>query len=529
MKVLIVDDDPRTTQLIEDSIPWKDYDISEVYTAYHGEMALNIMKEQHPDIIFSDIEMPQMDGIQMLEMISQQDIQKPEVVFLTCHDDFSYIQKALRFGAADYLLKPFRAEELLAVLLKIVLKCRKKQTLAMQASTSEAADAIQSFMNQLLNKMLIEDRDYLERILEKRRLPFNVDQPYYLVYAGVNQGLIEDHKKLSESEFYFVFRNLATEIICDNVNDASAVMNTIPPFYTLILPIATGKYDETSVRERCQRLISVCDKYLEIPVSCVVSDPVCLMAFGDKKKIVDKVFLENRANHSSVMLLKDMQSHKSEFNVQLRQEKIGGFIQSRQKTGFLVYLKFLMTEYDSAGYLRLEHMRAIHHDLMQVFYGYLYENHIQANLLFQNETFCTLNKKAENSAVDMIRYASYLYDCTVSEIEQIKESDSVIWRIKWYIEEHYNENIGRDEIAQAICVAPTYLSKLFHDEVGMSLREYINSRRIEQAKKLLVDTNDNVSDIAMKVGFENIPYFSTVFKKYCKMTPFAWKNTIKGK
>lgn len=399
----------------------------------------------------------------------------------------------------------------------------------MQASTSEAADAIQSFMNQLLNKMLIEDRDYLERILEKRRLPFNVDQPYYLVYAGVNQGLIEDHKKLSESEFYFVFRNLATEIICDNVNDASAVMNTIPPFYTLILPIATGKYDETSVRERCQRLISVCDKYLEIPVSCVVSDPVCLMAFGDKKKIVDKVFLENRANHSSVMLLKDMQSHKSEFNVQLRQEKIGGFIQSRQKTGFLVYLKFLMTEYDSAGYLRLEHMRAIHHDLMQVFYGYLYENHIQANLLFQNETFCTLNKKAENSAVDMIRYASYLYDCTVSEIEQIKESDSVIWRIKRYIEEHYNENIGRDEIAQAICVAPTYLSKLFHDEVEMSLREYINSRRIEQAKKLLVDTNDNVSDIAMKVGFENIPYFSTVFKKYCKMTPFAWKNTIKGK
>ena len=127
MKVLIVDDDPRTTQLIEDSIPWKDYDISEVYTAYHGEMALNIMKEQHPDIIFSDIEMPQMDGIQMLEMMSQQDIQKPEVVFLTCHDDFSYIQKALRFGAADYLLKPFRAEELLAVLLKIVLKCKKSR------------------------------------------------------------------------------------------------------------------------------------------------------------------------------------------------------------------------------------------------------------------------------------------------------------------------------------------------------------------------------------------------------------------
>ena len=71
---------------------------------------------------------------------------------------------------------------------------------------------------------------------------------------------------------------------------------------------------------------------------------------------------------------------------------------------------------------------------------------------------------------------------------------------------------------------PSYLSKQFREETGQSLREYINSKRIDAAKQLMSTTKLNLTDIALQVGFENIPYFSTVFKKYCGVSPSEWKE-----
>lgn len=62
------------------------------------------------------------------------------------------------------------------------------------------------------------------------------------------------------------------------------------------------------------------------------------------------------------------------------------------------------------------------------------------------------------------------------------------------------------------------------EETGQSLREYINSKRIDAAKQLMSTTKLNLTDIALQVGFENIPYFSTVFKKYCGVSPSEWKE-----
>ena len=120
MKVLIVDDDPNTVQMIEDSIPWEEYGISEIFAAYHGQMAMEIIGKEEPDIVISDIEMPQMDGIRMLERLAER-IRRPQVIFLTCHDNFSFAQKALRYDVSAYLLKPFRLDELSGALLGIVL------------------------------------------------------------------------------------------------------------------------------------------------------------------------------------------------------------------------------------------------------------------------------------------------------------------------------------------------------------------------------------------------------------------------
>ena len=102
MKVLIVDDDPNTVQMIEDSIPWEEYGISEIFAANH--------------------EMPQMDGMELLEAMEETLPTMPEIILLTCHESFQFAQKAMQYGVSAYLLKPFRKEELTAVLTTSVVK-----------------------------------------------------------------------------------------------------------------------------------------------------------------------------------------------------------------------------------------------------------------------------------------------------------------------------------------------------------------------------------------------------------------------
>ena len=107
MKVLIVDDDPNTVQMIEDSIPWEEYGISEIFAAYHGQMAMEIIGKEELDIVISDIEMPQMDGHHLTKLIKESDqfCHIPVVIFSSLINE-EMRRKGESLGADAQLSKP---------------------------------------------------------------------------------------------------------------------------------------------------------------------------------------------------------------------------------------------------------------------------------------------------------------------------------------------------------------------------------------------------------------------------------------
>ena len=104
------------------------------------------------------------------------------------------------------------------------------------------------------------------------------------------------------------------------------------------------------------------------------------------------------------------------------------------------------------------------------------------------------------------------------------DEDDVIARVESFIRAHFRENITRDDVAAVAFITPNYLSKQFRNKMGMNMREYINQIRIEEAKRMLLTTNLSVSEVAGLVGYDNISYFSTVFRKHTGMTPVDWRN-----
>ncbi len=533
LTVLVVDDDPNTVQMLEDSVPWENYGVSQIYSAYQGYQALDIIKENVPDIVISDIEMPQMDGLEMMKQLSQTS-NRPEIICLTCHDNFDYARQAIIYGVSAYLLKPFRLDEFSGVLLKTIVRCQKKTENPKLKNELENNRRqfeknqdylVQNLIFRLLNKSIEGNTQQLTELAQSRNIPFDVCEKYYLLYVGVNlnNGGVEN---ISESEFYFIFQNLAKEIIYGDVSIPYVVENKLPPYYILMMPVPEKSGDREKIKKRCERLITISQEYLNIHISCAVSTSDYPEKFGKIKDDMDRLFLREGMNQGKVILMNDECSHQRMEEESFQIDAASKMLEERKKTELLTLLLNHLQQLESKGKLNAIYMQAVHHSIMQLFYGFLLENNIQAYELFKNETFLELNEKAEYSIRNLVRYCSYLYDTTYEQIEFLKQEDSVVARIKKYIEQHYKENISREEIAASIFITPNYLSKIFHEKAGITLREYINICRIEEAKRLMTTTDYSVTEIALMTGFENISYFSTVFKRYSGETPAGWKNKL---
>ena len=183
-----------------------------------------------------------------------------------------------------------------------------------------------------------------------------------------------------------------------------------------------------------------------------------------------------------------------------------------------------MNESMKSETLNFYKMNIIHHDLIQIFYGYLQEHNIQADKLLQEAVARQLNAVAEYSVFDMIKYANYMFDRISSLINEVQQTSTIVAKARKYIQQHYTESIDRNDVANSVFLTPNYLSKLFNKETGLTIRDYINQLRIDEAKKLMNATSKAISTIAMDVGFENVSYFSTVFKKYCGCNPDTWRK-----
>ena len=118
-RIVIVEDEDLVRQGIVLAVDWAGIDCEVVGEAANGLAGLAVIREKRPDLVVADIKMPIMDGIDMVRTLREEGI-RTRVVFLTAYSDFGYAQHAVKLGAADYLLKPFRDGELEAAVKRVL-------------------------------------------------------------------------------------------------------------------------------------------------------------------------------------------------------------------------------------------------------------------------------------------------------------------------------------------------------------------------------------------------------------------------
>lgn len=201
-KVMIVDDEMLARKMLRESIVWEEYGYTVISEAQNGKEALEKIKELSPDVVFVDIKMPVMDGLEMLRQMNALQTDS-KTVLLTCYEDFSYVRDAMRYGAVDYLTKhTFEPEDLISLLDKIEKQIRKEK--AHQESFNILKDDV---LNKVMESSLT--REDIRKYVEIGILP--VSKPRYLTVCFKLQKDLNNEK-------YRIFENKLKEVLRERID-----------------------------------------------------------------------------------------------------------------------------------------------------------------------------------------------------------------------------------------------------------------------------------------------------------------------
>ncbi|NLK76078.1 MAG: helix-turn-helix domain-containing protein [Clostridiales bacterium] len=209
------------------------------------------------------------------------------------------------------------------------------------------------------------------------------------------------------------------------------------------------------------------------------------------------------------------------------ENRIVNYLDSGDAEGVKREIMQIVSEIKKMDNITNENILLIFSQLIGTAVKYLADNNINAGKVFGNK----INNYAVIWSMDTVDeiadYVNGLFQSIISYStkEQINSVD--YWQlIDKYINEHYKEDFLFEDLADNIGISYSYMRKIVKNETGKSLIDLLNQLRIEEAKRLLVDTDDNILDIALSVGYRNTQSFNRYFKKYLGISPNQYRKQV---
>ena len=527
--VFAVDDEPIVLEGIRSKIDWEGSGFTFAGEATDGEIALSMIHEIKPDILITDIKMPFMDGLQLAQAIKQT---QPwiKIIILSGHDEFDYAKKAISIGIEDYLLKPFTPEELLTSLNKTAVQIDKerKQLSDISRLREELKSSEALIKKEFLNN-LVHGAEEMSTVIQKSsELGLNLISRYYKVLISRIESRTNNTQNQQEA--------------CSLLNSYSTAINEAVSFFhhsNLLVCIFKGSTQE-ELDDNSFRAAETISHIATKNEDCTV-----LTAMG---KTVEHLSQLNTSYEDAKKILQASNNNENRIisSDDLAGEEIGNtnadaLLDFKEGDPLVDKLKYA-AKGDIQGIIE-ESMSLIkkNPDQFSVFASYLLVDLIFAvsklveklggNIKELNPEI--LQRKFIDDAVsDEARFKKTLEQVLIFALE-FRDSKmtgkyaDVILKAKRYIEENYaDQNTTLTTVAQAVALSPNHFSTIFSQECKTTFIEYLTNVRLENAKRLMRETDMKGYDIAYECGFSDPHYFSYIFKKNTGLSPREYKLSV---
>lgn len=517
MRLLIVDDDIPTTEVVRDCVLKMGLPITGIEIAHNVVMAKMMLEQQTFDIVICDIEMPKYTGIDLLEWVRAQGGQQ-EFIFLTCHENFSYAAQAIRFKAEAYIIKPVNYTALQNVLRQVVEKIEYQAELQRRSEYGELwLERGESMENILWREFVFADTTIGSRPdeprEEHRKANIRFDIQYQLVLCVVLNTNIAQ-QKWDEPTFRYAAGNIVGELLFGKPSYARVFSYSRNDRVYIAAVVDASEH----TCDRCKKLTETCGKYLGCNMTVYMSAPCHITQICDQRLFWEQADINNVVRTMSVVTNADQLMRQTQ-GVALDTDALMELLQRGKPVETVNAMRKTLDAAEKSGQISARTLQSIRHDFTQVVFLYLSQEHILAHELFQEKGAQQLEAACENSVFDMLKWIDYVVKKGIDTVLQTRKSETVVEKIKRYIEENCSEELSRETVGQYVYLSPGYVARIFKQETGKSLRDYANECRIERAKQMLAAGGKSVSEVATAVGFDNFSYFSTLFKKYANCSP----------
>ena len=527
-KVLLVDDEPFIVDGMKLVINWEELGLEIAGEAFNGDAALEFLEHNKVHIIITDIKMPGMNGIDLIKY-SKSNYPGIKIIILSGYDDFEYVKQASKYGIENYLLKPVNEEELISTLLHTTNKLESDFKMSIQ----QRKDA-----NILRDNMLLRwvsgtiSLDELERRVEL--LDLKIHDSFYLVCIIREMHTENTSTGVNELVKYPDLKRFAITNICSDVIDVSSVyfFSNLEGDVVLLFHSdgSTADYNDIIVKlKKCMEFINqyikldvyivvgsvqssyekVCTSYkdaVKLMEYCLIMPPNMIIEFSNTQMEISRLNNEFSINLDMVRKLvieKDIDN--AILNIEEIYHKLKSyknlsplFLKSTTIQIIFIILSTIGMSSNSAGsfideagnvFLRASEMKSI-------------------------QEHCEWVKTVAKDAILFLLSVDRNYSPVIKNV------------IK-YINANFDKEIALKSISNSLNMNAVYLGQLFKTETGELFSNYLNHIRIEEAKKLLLNTRLYIVDIGLKAGYSNNNHFLATFKKIVGLSPTEFKRINK--
>lgn len=532
-KIMVVDDEKPGREILKYLIDWNKTNFTICATAKHGKDAIEQYDLVKPDLIITDIQMPVMDGLNMISKIKK--INKDqEIIIVSCYEDFSYAQKAIRLGITDYLIKGLVSQEdLYSVLYKIEEKLSRRTEINVASCNSEVHSYIEN--QGIIETLFFEELPLcdIEQIINDNNL--NICGKSFVVMCVsidrysqlLNQQEIKHHKMRSmqpliqnslrikqggecvycgNGNFMVIapIRNIHSQMsfINECMTLANSIRNNLSKHFSKSVTIAVSNSfcHLTEIHKNVQNTLDM----LDYRIFAGTNKTILFNTYLQRIKNIDPEKINKAIDKAKYYLSdKDFESFRSQIN-QMFNVEIKGFMQ-------LHYLKY------------------VNSCLIDAIILFANRDHLPYDRIFG----CNYVPIDKISSFQSIEEIVQWYDAIVNNIINLSnsyviESENVIVKdaIK-YIKKHFDKgSISLDSIAAHVNVHKVYLCRIFKQETSLTISKYNVLLKVDKAKELLKDASLKIFEVSNMSGFSSPSKFNVAFKSITGQTPKRYRESI---
>lgn len=527
--VLIVDDEAPARALLKLKVDWTSINCSIVGEAKNGQEALDLYHALKPDLIITDIQMPVMNGIELIKAIRQVSKSQP-IIILSCHESFSYARKAIQLGVQDYLIKDsFETDELYSIITDMFdARMNKRQVIA--ATVQSNTDHQKSLMTKSLMTSSY-DQATIDQVISTHDLDLKGHQ-FSLLYIDIEilgqdpanpiQAYSLTDIELIQNLIRLSMKDLAQGEVCYDRGNVFIVICTIPDCHSDLMcrreTIALANHIRHSLAEHypVQTTVGISNTLSHLTQLNKAYEESQLAA---NRKIIngyDKTYL------STVTTTIEDDHYIKILNVKLArinkalEEATFGPIEKELHDIFLQNLK---------GFMQYNYLKHTNWTLLGMLIDYCSHNALSYTDIFGSRSPWEdiMDIKTVDGMYTWFKKAIHHIEAGLKVEENTAYSYHVSKSIQ-YIKDHYSDAISLKALSDELDINNAYLSRLFKKETGIGLTDYINQVRIDKAKELIETTHKKMYEIAELTGFNNNQRFFSVFKKVVGESPGDYKK-----